>query len=454
MFVRVKKIDSKKTRREYLQIVESFRNGKAVRQRVLFSLGRMDQLKNSGQIDGLIQSLARFSETLRVEKTTAQPTVSTSSEKIWGPSLVFNRLWENQQFPKIINSLVSQRNTQFNLERALFAKVLHRLCNTKRTMNLDHWLETTESAGFEYLSSMHFIHTTSILSKIRNNFENELYDRDLEQGRVELDTIFLYTFLINEPENKTPLPPPPCNRKQDQSKEICPDLLVVATDGDGWPLGWEVVSEEIDNIEVFKKIVRNINSNFSHTPIVIVADQGTLPDRVSIDLLGKRHMPIQYVIGYRAETTAMVDMLAAQPYSVVVDEQGIESKALLLTDMAMPGNDVTSIYQNLSQIQRFFQDEPHLSNLTPNYNNKATIKFDQYLTNFIALRLKVDLQHRLKKENIDTSWAKVMRDLKQLKVLQMDIDGKPFHLRSDFEGSTDQILKAVDIHIPNRVSAL
>jgi hypothetical protein len=81
MYVRVKKFKRKDKSREYLQIVKSFRNGKSVKQRVLFSLGRMDHLKSSGQIDGLIQSLSRFSETLRVEKTTASPQVSTFPDK-------------------------------------------------------------------------------------------------------------------------------------------------------------------------------------------------------------------------------------------------------------------------------------------------------------------------------------------------------------------------------------
>jgi hypothetical protein len=57
MFVRIK--DSQGCK--YLQIVESKREGKKVRQRVLTTLGQLDGLSASGKMDDLTRSLARFS---------------------------------------------------------------------------------------------------------------------------------------------------------------------------------------------------------------------------------------------------------------------------------------------------------------------------------------------------------------------------------------------------------
>ena len=48
MFFRAKKSGSKNHPHEYLQIVESFRDGSTVRQRVIATLGRLDHLKASG----------------------------------------------------------------------------------------------------------------------------------------------------------------------------------------------------------------------------------------------------------------------------------------------------------------------------------------------------------------------------------------------------------------------
>jgi hypothetical protein len=51
---------------EYLQIVRSYREGGKVRQQIIGALGRRDRLLAGGELDGLLKSLAGFSEKLRV----------------------------------------------------------------------------------------------------------------------------------------------------------------------------------------------------------------------------------------------------------------------------------------------------------------------------------------------------------------------------------------------------
>ncbi len=48
--------------RAYLQIVESRREGAAVRQQVIATLGRIDELRESGKLERLLRSGAGFSE--------------------------------------------------------------------------------------------------------------------------------------------------------------------------------------------------------------------------------------------------------------------------------------------------------------------------------------------------------------------------------------------------------
>jgi len=62
MFLRLKNFKNKDgSTRSYLQIVENIRAGNKTRQRVLVNLGRVDDLQNSGQIDRLIEGLAKYS---------------------------------------------------------------------------------------------------------------------------------------------------------------------------------------------------------------------------------------------------------------------------------------------------------------------------------------------------------------------------------------------------------
>ena len=72
MFVRIKNSHGYK----YLQIVESKREGKKVKQRVLTTLGQLDALSASGKIDDLTRSLAKFSSI----RTSSMPTVRAPSK--------------------------------------------------------------------------------------------------------------------------------------------------------------------------------------------------------------------------------------------------------------------------------------------------------------------------------------------------------------------------------------
>ena len=62
MFVRLKPAGQYR----YLQIAKNFREGGRVKQKILCTLGRLDELTESGKLDALAESLLRFSKKLTV----------------------------------------------------------------------------------------------------------------------------------------------------------------------------------------------------------------------------------------------------------------------------------------------------------------------------------------------------------------------------------------------------
>ena len=62
--------------RAYLQIVESHRDGAQVRQQVVATLGRVEDLRESGQLERLLRSGARA----------PRPPVGTTISTTWGKS--------------------------------------------------------------------------------------------------------------------------------------------------------------------------------------------------------------------------------------------------------------------------------------------------------------------------------------------------------------------------------
>jgi hypothetical protein len=92
MFVRIKRSGP----REYLQIVENFREGRKVRQRVIANLGRLDILRATGALDSIATSLAQLSENVAVVSSIKEDNQRVEWDKEWGSFLVFRRLWQKK----------------------------------------------------------------------------------------------------------------------------------------------------------------------------------------------------------------------------------------------------------------------------------------------------------------------------------------------------------------------
>ncbi len=77
--------------RAYLQIVESRREGASVRQQVIATLGRIDELQESGQLARLLRSGARFADKAIVLDALDRGEAKVVAARRLGPALAFER---------------------------------------------------------------------------------------------------------------------------------------------------------------------------------------------------------------------------------------------------------------------------------------------------------------------------------------------------------------------------
>ena len=141
--------------RGYLQIVESRREGDRVRQQVIATLGRFEDLRASGQLERLLRSGARFAAKAMMLSAAADDAAIKIAVRRIGPALVFERLWEETGCRAIISDLAGARAHKFALERAVFLSVLHRLFVSGSDRAADRWREDYAIAGVEALDLHH-----------------------------------------------------------------------------------------------------------------------------------------------------------------------------------------------------------------------------------------------------------------------------------------------------------
>ena len=159
MFARVKKSGNN----QYLQIVENRKVSGKVVQRVISTVGRLDRLQEKGEIENLVRSLSRFSEKVLLVLS-GKTEVGAETKKI-GPVLIFERLWNELGIRKVLERALQERFFCFNVERAIFLTVLHRLLMCGSDRFCDKWRRDYRIAGVEDLSLHHLYRAMAFLGE-------------------------------------------------------------------------------------------------------------------------------------------------------------------------------------------------------------------------------------------------------------------------------------------------
>ncbi len=290
MFFRFKRSLQNGVLYEYLQIAESFRKDGQPRQRVLATLGRRDRLEADGTIDTLVESLAKFGRKYRVLKDRS---LAARSSRMWGPTLIFERLWDEQGIPEILQRLAEGRKFGFDVERVAFAMTLQRLCAPGSDLQASGW----PVEGLPEIALQHLYRTNGFLAEVREELEKELFARDRDLFSQELDLVFMDTTSVSiyrATETEW--------RKRGYSRDHRPDLpqlvLGVAVDREGRPVSWEVFPGNTADPEAFEAMITKLRQRFRIGRVVVVADRGMMGKK-SLDLLAADEAPFDYILGCR-----------------------------------------------------------------------------------------------------------------------------------------------------------
>jgi hypothetical protein len=298
VFIRLKRSARGGRAYEYLQVVRSYREQGRVRQQVIATLGRREVLVASGELDGLLVSLARFSEKLRVVEAVRSQGLQARTARGWGPALVFGRLWERQGIGEELGQLAEPRRFRFDVERAGFAMALQRLCEPGSDLQGSNWVATVEAEGFEKLQLQHFYRTCGFLGEVRQALERRLYFRDRDLFSLQLDLVFIDTtslYVYRDAETAW--------RKWGYSRDRRGDLpqfvLCVAVDRRGWPVAWEVFPGNTADKEALRRIVGVLRQRFHVTSVIVVADRGMISADTIALLTQHPQAPFDYILGCR-----------------------------------------------------------------------------------------------------------------------------------------------------------
>jgi transposase len=283
MFARIKKSG----KYHYLQIVENNKVKGQVKQRVIATIGRLDQLQEKGRVETLIRSLSRYSEKAMLILTGhSDPEALTI--KI-GPALIFERLWEQSGIKKALRRLLNGRKFEFDVERAVFLTVLHRLMTSGSDRYCERWRRDYAVVGTEPLELHHLYRAMAFLgapltdqsaaSALAPRCNKDLIEEDIFKTWRDLfsglELVFFDTTSIYfEGEGGEAL------GERGFSKDHRPDLkqmvVGVVINDEGRPICCEMWPGNTTDVKTLVTITQGLRQRFQIQRFCIVADRGMI----------------------------------------------------------------------------------------------------------------------------------------------------------------------------------
>jgi DDE family transposase len=306
MFFRTKPAGSYR----YLQIVHSVREGKKVRQQVIATLGRLDLLEASGQLERLMRSGLRHCESFAVIDAHAAGEIQPVAIRRIGPDLVFARLWKESGIAEVLRSVLKARQYEFDVERAIYLTVLHRLFASGSDRAAERWREDYLIPGTEGLELHHFYRAMAFLGDAIEQLEKptgavrcnkDLIEEALFERRRDLFTevelvFFDTTSLYFEGRGGESI------GQRGHTKDHRPDLkqmiVGMALDVEGRPICCEMWPGNTADVTTLLPVVQRMRKRFRIHEITVVADRGMV-SQATLDAFENSDPPVRYIAGVR-----------------------------------------------------------------------------------------------------------------------------------------------------------
>lgn len=157
-----------------------------------------------------------------------------------------------------------------------------------------------------------------------------------------------------------------------------------------------------------------------------------------------------------------------------IDEKAVKREAkydgkwILKTNTAMPAEEVAMAYKSLWQVERAFQEMKSSLDLRPVYHWSESRVRGHIMVCFLALVLESGLLRALKKGRRETkegenvaggdessiSMKDLMADLKRLQAMKVELEGKQYLLRTEFQGKAYEAFKVLGLRPPEKFQVL
>jgi transposase len=158
--------------------------------------------------------------------------------------------------------------------------------------------------------------------------------------------------------------------------------------------------------------------------------------------------------GYRRYLLLDKDAVVGINHQLLKREARYDGKYVLRTNSQLDTAEVALAYKDLWRVERAFREIKSSLDLRPVYHWKDSRVRGHIMVCFLALVLESALRRKLLEKNIEVEYIYLLRDLQQLKAVEMTIGENRYLCRTELVGKANEAFRALGIRPPLQVARL
>ena len=133
------------------------------------------------------------------------------------------------------------------------------------------------------------------------------------------------------------------------------------------------------------------------------------------------------------------------------EEQKFDGMWVLRTNTSYSAEEVALKYKQLWMVESIFRSAKSLLETRPIYHKVDDTIRGHVFCSFLALMLRKELEMRLEARGEKLEWEDMKRDLRALREVEVEMDGKTVYLRTNLSGVCHKVFQAAGVAVPKTV---
>lgn len=278
----------------YLSIVETYREDDQVKHHTLLQLGREDELRKNGVLQGLVESIARVGGISAGKDGSIRiADLEEEGRHNWGAVKVYRTLWDMFNLDKIIRESCRSKKRRFDLPATVFSAVVARLIRPSSKLKV--YERQHSYLGLKEVELEHLYRAMTALGEGKDLIEQKLFERQKDLFNIQVDivlydvsTLYFESILNDELRD--------FGYSKDAKFGEVQVVLGLIVDMEGRPVGFDIFPGNTFEGHTLIAALKKLRSRFDIRQVIIVADRGL---NSKLNLLAIKQAGFDYIVGTR-----------------------------------------------------------------------------------------------------------------------------------------------------------